>query len=145
MALSKDVLLNGLAAVGQQPSAQAAAQAWCRAFATYAQAAQDVSGDPLIAGNLPGFVAQVTSLFTQDGPWLSGHPGQAKNNVSPQVAAQTIANAFATYWTGATFGVAIPVAPGTPGTAGAGTQIFLQEVSSVVLLAATAPLVSRLS
>lgn len=145
MALVRDTLLSGLLAVGEQPTAASAASAWVSAFAAYAQTAQDVSGDPLIAGNLAAFQAQLTSLFTQDTAWLAGHPNQAKGNVSPSDAAQGLAKAFASFWTGATFAVAIPVAPGTPGTAGAGTQIFMQEASSVVTVVSPAALALQLT
>lgn len=132
MALSATTLLHNLTAIGPQTSPAGAASAWRDAFFAYVRTAQDVSGDPLISGNLPGFYLAILSLF-------------GRNDVSPDDAAKAFGQAFVTYWTGATFSVAIPVAPGTKGTVGAGTQVFMQETSSIAASASPVTLVSQLT
>lgn len=89
------------------------AQRWAQAYDTYASAAVDASGDPVVSKAPAGFQSALAAL--------SGPVGSAS------AAALAFDNAFRAYWTGAVFAVGTP----PPGGVG-GDGIFATELTSVV-------------
>lgn len=96
MALSAATLHSALMAFGEHPnhpkSVQEAMQKWADAYNTYASAAMDFSGDPLLSGKTAAFQSALSFNL----------------NNTAQIAAQNYDNALVAYWAGATFNVAIP-------------------------------------
>lgn len=89
------------------------AEKWTVAYETYANGAQDVSGDSALSTNRAGFKAELLKLFSN-------------NKQNPTSAVNAYAAAFTQYWTGGTFAVGKT----TTGTGGNG--IFGVEASSSV-------------
>lgn len=127
MALSASTLKNELLKLmdpdnpnfaGFPSSAIAAADNFSNAYATYAQGAADAFGNGVMSAFKPLFKAALA--------------GWAPSLVQPSPAAALFGNAFAGYWMGASFGVAIP----PPG--------FATVATNIVVLAIPAPLIAQL-
>lgn len=109
---------NNLNFVGYPTNATDFANNWGNAYDTYAQDAQDVSTDPLVAAHKPLMVAKLELLNTPFGVIAT--------------AASTFDDALKAYWLGATFAtLVVPTGTGACPNSG-GSGLFAAEVSSVV-------------
>lgn len=113
--------------------AQAAAN-WTDAYHTYAADAEDFSGDSPLSVLPAAFEAVLASEW-------------ASYNGSFALGAESLANAWAAYWTGGTFAIGGLISgTGSGGCAnvGSGNKIFGTEISSVVTVVNPSPLESAL-
>ena len=96
-----------------------AREAWADIYDTYAQNAEDVSGDAVTVTNRAGFKAALVFTSSTD-PSAAG------------VVASEFANAFLAYWTGGVFAVGTPPSPGAVCTSVGGNLVWGVEASSLV-------------
>ena len=98
---------------------------WCNAYDTYALSAVDVSNDALVTVNLPTMISTLQAQLPDPTP-----------AATLLQAADAFDAAFVSYWTGATFGILIPILPlpfipRCPNI-GVGNNIWGAEVTSAV-------------
>jgi hypothetical protein len=106
--------------VGHPTNATDFATNWSNAYDTYAKDAQDVSTDPVIAAptHKAAMKARLLTLNVPVGVIAT--------------AASTFDQAFADYWTGATFAILVAPTPAAACASVGGTGLWSAEASSVV-------------
>ena len=111
--------------VGYPSDKASAAVNWCNTYHLYAQAATDISLDPVVTANLPGMINILTAQL----------PDAAGGTIVD--AANAFDAAFVAYWTGAVFAIGTPIPPAPPPLCPnlfvpPGNGIWALEVTSLV-------------